>query len=114
MLVLELLVIFLFKWCADFVEKERIEQNAIAGIKSKPAKVKQVVKEVIKEQVPTKAPKAAARVEVKQLGAVEMKQCLCGCGAGFPAIDAKRYGKKFAHPNCKRVYNYNKNKTKTV
>ena len=116
-LVLELLVIFLFKWCADFVERERIEQNAIAGIKKpKPINVKQVVKEVIKDvQTPTKAPKAAARVEIKQLGHKgEMTQCLCGCGAGFPAIDAKRYGKKFAHPNCKRVYNYNKNKANPV
>ena len=113
-LALELLVIFLFKWCADFVEKERIEQNAIAGIKKpQPVKVKQVVKEVIKEvQTPTKAPKAAARVEVKQLGHKgETTLCLCGCGAGFPTSDAKRYGKKFAHPNCKRIYNYNKSKT---
>ena len=69
MLALELLVIFLFKWCADFVEKERIEQNAIAGIKKpQPISIKQVAKEVIKEvQTPSKAPKAAARVEVKQL-----------------------------------------------
>ena len=90
------------------------KRNAIAGIKKpQPISIKQVAKEVIKEvQTPSKAPKAAARVEVKQLGhKAEMTQCLCGCGAGFPAADAKRYGKKFAHANCKRVYNYNKAKT---